>query len=631
MKTFTKMNSPVLSTLLAIGMTAILAASPLLSTNALADPPAPGKGKGDEMIIIIDGKEPSKLQIFTPDMPELMKKKPKTAPQQIVPTPTAPVTSPGGKPGTAPSNTTTAPAPAGQPASSPAQPASAPAATDGEDNVDTIPLNDPEKLKQWLEKHGVVVPGGGEKEELPTPEQLEDAYHQVWRLVAMKYYKEQKLVDANWETWYDKYKGKLVTGRDLENALTEMMAAVGDRWTQHTSSDEIERYRARAKNDIVGLGLSVAQKADGTYFIDFLSYGTSVWKSNAFRTGDTLKSIQISPETPDSKVVSVTGMSKKDVEELLQQKVGTKVSVVIAHDGIEEKIDLAFEKEGPAPIMLKPLPNNIGYVRLPSFGSDQRSVSALGNAFVEGLGKLDEYYKGNMQGLVLDLRGNSGGAVELAKMIASLFIEQGSFIRQEERTGRVTNNSVETFNRPTKFQMVGVPPQVISLMRRLQTMPMVVLVNGSSASSSEILTGVLMDNHRATVVGTQTFGKAVAFVVQPTPMGGYLQVTTMHYLTPSGKDIAGVGITPDIVLDNKRGSAATDDELALASKLVSDAITKLNVTNQVNVPAQNGAGFGGDSVLYIGIGLGLMLLIAVLAGAWHHFRSKRDEAERKQK
>ena len=87
----------------------------------------------------------------------------------------------------------------------------------------------------------------------------------------------------------------------------------------------------------------------------------------------------------------------------------------------------------------------------------------------------------------------------------------------------------------------------------------------------------------------------------------------------------------DAKQDGIKSTNATDEELALATKLVSDAITKINVTNQVNAPAQNGAGFGGDSVLYIGIGLGLMLLIAVLAGAWHHFRTKRDEAERKQK
>jgi len=442
-------------------------------------------------------------------------------------------------------------------------------------------------------------------------------------------YKDYK---ANEVSADDKYKGKLLTVKDLESALSEMLGGVGDRWTQYTTSDQIERYRARAKNDIVDLGLSVAVQPDGSYVIDFLSYGTPGWKSNAFRTGDKLKSVHVSPEDPNSKLVDVKGKPVKEVEELLQQKVGTKVSVVISHDGVDEKIDLAFEKPDRAPIMLMPMPNNIGYIRLPSFGSDQQSVEALGNAFVEGLGKLDEHFKGNMQGLILDLRGNSGGAVDLAKMIASLFIEKGTFIKQEERTGRVSSRTEEMFNPPMKYNFIGVPPEVLSLMSRLYTMPMVVLVNGSSASSSEILSGTLMDNNRAVIVGTQTFGKAVAFVVQPTPAGGFLQVTTMHYLTPAGNDIAGKGITPNIVIDNKRGKQATDEQLALATKIVTDAVTKMNGTGQTAVPAQQGnQGFGGDSVLYISIGLGLIVLLVVLGGAWHHYRKQRDEAERKHK
>lgn len=621
---FTNRKSLVLSTMIAFGATALLALSPMATLAA----DGPAKDKGSEFQIIIDGTQPSKLQIFvpgvkpkTPAKPVTSPQDPTTAPQQVVPS----QTKPADPKSTTPDPKTTTPDP-GAKTPDPA----APAETGPSDpSVDGIPVDDPAKLREFLEKHGIVVPGAAPPAQ-PSPDDLENFYHQVWRLVAMKYYNEKKLV--GWETWYDKYKGKLLTVKDLESALSEMLGGVGDRWTQYTTSDQIERYRARAKNDIVDLGLSVAVQPDGSYVIDFLSYGTPGWKSNAFRTGDKLKSVHVSPEDPNSKLVDVKGKPVKEVEELLQQKVGTKVSVVISHDGVDEKIDLAFEKPDRAPIMLMPMPNNIGYIRLPSFGSDQQSVEALGNAFVEGLGKLDEHFKGNMQGLILDLRGNSGGAVDLAKMIASLFIEKGTFIKQEERTGRVSSRTEEMFNPPMKYNFIGVPPEVLSLMSRLYTMPMVVLVNGSSASSSEILSGTLMDNNRAVIVGTQTFGKAVAFVVQPTPAGGFLQVTTMHYLTPAGNDIAGKGITPNIVIDNKRGKQATDEQLALATKIVTDAVTKMNGTGQTAVPAQQGnQGFGGDSVLYISIGLGLIVLLVVLGGAWHHYRKQRDEAERKHK
>ncbi|MCA0315205.1 MAG: hypothetical protein LCH63_15425 [Candidatus Melainabacteria bacterium] len=593
--------------LVVAGSLLCLSAAPGLAQSA---PAQKAPAKGEEFIIIIDGKEPNKLQIFGPSV------KPKTAPQQTVPNPAV---------------DPKAPTPTVDPNAAPAQPSDSTKVDGGSDqpSIEGIPLDDPQKLKEFLEKHGIAMPGAAAPQ-APSPQDLEDFYHEVWRLVAMKYYNESKLV--GWETWYDKYKGKLLTVKDLESALSEMLGGVGDRWTQYTTSDTIERSRARAKNDIVDLGISVAPQKDGTYKIDFLSYGTPGWKSNAFRTGDTLKSVHVNPQDPATQPVNVKGLSAKDVDELLQQKVGTKVSVVIAHDGIEEKVDLSFEKPDRAPIMLKPLPNNIGYIRLPTFGSDQGSVEALGNAFVEGLAKLDGHFKGNMQGIVLDLRGNSGGAVELAKMIASIFIRDGSFIKEQEREGRLNKVTENTFKAPMPYQFVGVPPEVLSLMSRLYTMPMVVLVNGSSASSSEILTGTLMDNNRAVVVGTQTFGKAVAFIVMPTPAGGFLQVTTMHYLTPNGNDIAGKGIAPNVAIDNKRGSQATDDQLSTAVKIVSDAITKMNGAGQTQVPAQQGGqSFGGDSVLWIGIGLGLIALIVVLGGFWHHTRKQRDEAERRNK
>lgn len=594
--------------------------------------------KKTEEFIIIDPAKPTKLQIFT--VPAA-KKAPNTGPdkQQVAPTvdPTAQPATPAAKPGAPaakpntpagkPGTTTTTPATAPTPAAPASQPATQAQPDSDKPTIQSVPFDDPEKLKKFLEEHGLVAPDQA-AEAAPTPEMLEQYYQSIWRLIGAKYYDEGKL--NGWETWYDKYKGKLLTVSDLEKALSSMLEAVGDRWTHYTPKDDIERYQARAKNGIVGLGLNIATNPDGSVRVEFLSYASAAWNSNRFRTGDVLKSIQVNPDDKTSKMVDVAGMPKKEVEELLQQKVGTKINVVIKHDKIEETVQLTFAPDGPQPIALKALPNGVGYIRLPSFGSNQQSVENLGNAFVEGLAKLDERFKGNMQGLVLDLRGNGGGAVDLAKMIATLFIEKGSFIQEVERTGRNPKKSQDSFAAPMPYTYVGVPPEVVSLLKRLQTMPMVVLVNGSSASSSEILTSVLMDNHRATSVGTQTFGKAVAFIVQPSPAGGFIQVTVMHYLTPNGNDIANVGITPEVVLDNKRGANATDDQLAKATLIVTDAIAKLNATTAVT-PVQQGEGFGGDSVLWISISLGAIALIVVLSTAFHRARKKRDEAERNQK
>lgn len=625
------------SVMLQAALVASLAFVSLTPSTVLGAGDGAAANKAEEFIII-DPAKPTKLQIFT--VPAVPKKAPTTGPdtQQVAPTltPGTPATTPANPattPATAPTTPaakpgTNAPAPAAAPTpSAPAsQPAQAQPAGD-EPTIQSVPQNDPVKLEKFLEEHGLVALDEAAAA-APTPEMLEQYYQSIWRLIGAKYYDEGKL--NGWETWYDKYKGKLLTVSDLEKALSSMLAAVGDRWTQYTPRDDIERYQARAKNGIVGLGISIATNPDGSVRVEALSYASTAWNSNRFRPGDVIKSIQINPDDSASKMVNVAGMPKKEVEELLQQKVGTKVNVVFSHDKIEETAQLTFAPDGPQPIALKALPNGVGYIRLPSFGSNQQSVENLGNAFVEGLAKLDERFKGNMQGIVLDLRGNGGGAVDLAKMLATLFIEKGLFIQEVERTGRNPKKSQEGFAAPMPYTYVGAPPEVVSLLKRLQTMPMVVLVNGSSASSSEILTSVLMDNHRATSVGTQTFGKAVAFIVQPSPAGGFIQVTVMHYLTPNGADIAGVGITPDVVLDNKRGASANDDQLAKATLIVTDAIAKLNATNAVT-PVQQGEGFGGDSVLWISISLGVIALIVVFSTAFHRARKKRDEAERNQK
>lgn len=622
-----KYGLKIISTLSVAAFSTLLLLSPVS-----AESKSPEGAKSDE--IVIDGMKPSKLQIFTPGT--LPSMKPAVTPQRVAPQQVTPPAAPA-TPAAQPAPTTPAApngAPAAAPAATPATPAAPTASPDapGTPSIEGIPLNDPVKLKKWLEDHGITAAGSqSDEEHVPTAAELENYYLQVWKLVGAKYYDTTKL--KGWEKWATRYKGKLVTAKDLENALTEMLGAVGDRWTTYTSHDQIERYRALAKNDIVNLGAMVAQNADGTFRIEFLSYGSAAWNSNAFRTGDILKSVHVSPEDKTTSAVELAGKSKKEVEELLEQKVGTKVTVVIEHDGKSESVDLQFMKTDRAPILLRLLPNNMGYIRLPSFGSDAQSVEALGNAFVEGLAALDEKNHGKLDALVLDLRGNSGGAVELAKMIASLFIEDGTFIRTKERDAsnpRVYVTSTQEFTPTMPFLYYGMPPEVVQLLQRLKTMPMAVLVNGSSASSSEILTSTLQDNKRAVVIGTQTFGKAVAFINMPTPTGGGLQVTVMRYLTPSGTDIAGKGITPDLVMDNPRGKQATDLQLAAAVTVLTEQVNKLGLADGTTA-IQQGDGEGGESVLLVGIGLGLMLLVAVLGNRFHHYRKQRDEAERKQK
>ena len=156
---------------------------------------------------------------------------------------------------------------------------------------------------------------------------------------------------------------------------------------------------------------------------------------------------------------------------------------------------------------------------------------------------------------IIDLRDNGGGTVETALEIADMFLSDGRLLetRFKEQSGRksLIRNADSSTLIPEEY-------------------PVVILVNGGTASSGEILTGALKDNGRAEIIGSQTFGKGISQEVRPFA-DGFIQITTGHFYTPSGNDIHHVGITPDIVIEDKEYS---EEELEAFSEFMSDASIK---------------------------------------------------------
>lgn len=464
----------------------------------------------------------------------------------------------------------------------------------------------------------------------PSPEVLEKIYRSVWTQIGAKYYDQGKLKD--WHLWADKYKGKLKTGEDLQNAIKAMVASVGDRWTKFTTVDEMFTSMERSANGIVHLGVGLARQTDGSYKIEMILYGTPAWEGNRLRTGDVVKSIVINSTGSDGKATSTTtalaGLTKDQADALTFAKKGSEAVLTIVHDGIEEQVKVAFGEAPEAEIDVRMLPGNIGYIRLPSFGSSPEDMETLSQGMVEALFALDQNANGGMRGLVLDLRNNGGGIVDVAQNIASLFIREGIFLKTHESNGRFSEDKTTYINRPLPYNYVGMPPEIAGIVERLLEVPLTVLVNGSSASSSEILTGTLKDNKRAIIIGTQTFGKAVAYTDQPIKPLGELQITVMHYLTPSGYDLANKGIEPDLVIDRSRGGAI-DEQLAAAVTVINQ-IANAKFSGPAGTPqAHNGSeDFGGTSVLMIGIGLGAGLVGLFLVRLHGRKRRERDQLEK---
>jgi carboxyl-terminal processing protease len=204
------------------------------------------------------------------------------------------------------------------------------------------------------------------------------------------------------------------------------------------------------------------------------------------------------------------------------------------------------------------LPGKIGYVALTVFGRD------TGQELDAALARLQ---RDGARALVLDLRDNGGGYLEAAVAVSSKFIPSGPIVSVESRASNITTLDADD---------TAIPP-----------VPLAVLVNGYTASASEITSGAIQDSSVGTIIGTKTFGKGVVQTIYPLPDGSAIKVTTARYLTPRNRDINHLGITPDIVVvENKHpqfGSPAKDEQLTRAIDYLNAKLTRLNQENDTSL------------------------------------------------
>lgn len=468
---------------------------------------------------------------------------------------------------------------------------------------------DPAMLQQLFGQIGPVAP--------PTPEQLEAVYELVWAKVGAIYHDPAKLKD--WHLWQNKYKGKLTTPAELESALQEMLSSLDDKWTLYVSTSDIQHQQQLHNSGQAGLGVMVKGNADGTFAVDYLPYGTSGYTSELKR-GDIVKSVG---------GTDLAGKTLKEAEELLSGKAGLATALVYTRDGKDKSINLTFADAPDNAVDARLLPDGIGYIRLPAF--DKPSFGA----FLQGLGGLYTQSKGNLRGLIVDLRGNPGGEFTLALDFASIFMEKGTITSSTTRDGRmVTHQSYETIP-PQSYDFAGAPADMVTMIKSMYRVPMVLLVDGSSASSSEVVTGAIKDNNRAVVVGTTTYGKGVGFIQERLRgPGGILMITSLDYVTPSGYNLSSKGIAPNKVVERTPGSPI-DEQLAAGIEVIKQMTPDpLQLKPTVDPNQKNGAD-GGDltaNPLVISFIVALLALLGVWS-FYHHKKSneKRAEEERRRR
>ncbi len=301
----------------------------------------------------------------------------------------------------------------------------------------------------------------------------------------------------------------------IENAINGMLSSL-DPHSSYMNAKDAEDMRTQTRGEFGGLGIEVTMEDELVKVI------TPIDDTPAARAGVLAGDLISKIDGAD-----VRGLKLEEAVDKMRGKVNTPIKLTLIRKGADKPIELEIMRDIIAVKAVKyRVENDVGYLRVISF--TEKTFDDL----EKGIEKIKaEVPADKLKGYVLDLRLNPGGLLDQAINVSDAFLERGEVVstrgRNEDETRR--------FNASPGDLTDG--------------KPLVVLVNGGSASASEIVAGALQDLRRATVVGTRSFGKGSVQTIIPLGEAGALRLTTALYYTPSGKSIQGTGITPDIKVD----------------------------------------------------------------------------------
>lgn len=340
-----------------------------------------------------------------------------------------------------------------------------------------------------------------------SPQKLFD---KTWKVIGREYY-EPNLNHQDWSRWKEHYHGKLKTSDDAKVAIDTMIASLDEPYTRFMPQKDFEDLTTSITSKIYGIGVNIYSNAGKIEIFNVMPSTPADFAQ--LKQGDIITAV-------DGK--EINGMNVSDVATLVRGPENSVVELTVLRAGKKITKKIKRKEIKIKTVKSSVMDNHIGYIQIISFMS-----GTTPNEFLEAL----ENTK-NTDSLILDLRGNTGGLLDNAVFIADMFINEGPIVDIIYRNG---------FKKSIRAQKEDF----------LFTKPIVVLVNGASASASEILSGALKDTHKATLVGRKTFGKGLVQKVVPLPNRTGLNVTIAKYLTPSGTDINKLGIKPDVEVGNE--------------------------------------------------------------------------------
>ncbi len=340
-----------------------------------------------------------------------------------------------------------------------------------------------------------------------APQKLFD---KTWKVISREYY-EPSLNNQNWYRWKDHYRNKIKTDEDARVAIDTMIASLNEPYTRFMPKKDFEDLTTSITSKIYGIGVNIYSNAGKIEIFNVMPATPADFAQ--LKQGDIITAVNGK---------DISGMNVSDVAAIVRGPENSVVELTILRNNKKLTKKIKRKEIKIKSVKSSVLDNHIGYIQILSFMS-----GTTPNEFLEAL----ENTK-NTDSLILDLRGNTGGLLDNAVFIADMFINNGTIVDIIYRNG---------YKKSIKAQDEHLGMQK----------PVVVLVNGASASASEILSGALKDTHKATLVGRKTFGKGLVQKVVPLPNQTGVNVTIARYLTPNGTDINKLGIKPDIEVGNE--------------------------------------------------------------------------------
>jgi len=331
-------------------------------------------------------------------------------------------------------------------------------------------------------------------------------------------------------------------GKLVESAISGMLTGL-DPHSSYMDAKSFRDMQVQTRGEFGGLGIEVTME-DGLIKVVSPIDDTPASKAGIL-ANDIITNLDDEP---------VQGLTLNQAVEKMRGPVNTKIKLRIIRKGVDKPLDITLTRDNirVRSVRAHVEDGDIGYIRITTFNEQtteglKREITNLTNQI--GADKL--------KGFVLDLRNNPGGLLEEAVSVSDAFLERGEIVSTRGR------NAEETQRRTAKSKSTDL----------IKGKPLIVLINGGSASASEIVAGALQDHKRATLLGTRSFGKGSVQTIIPLGSGnGALRLTTARYFTPSGKSIQAKGITPDIevlqdVPDELKSRTDTKGEASLRGHL----------------------------------------------------------------